>query len=407
MGLLASSAPAAANHDVFGRVSAGEVNGNGNNISTFQGASADGSRIFFETNEPLVPGDTDIFEDVYQRSGGTTTKVSPGSTPDNALFDDASADGSRVVFSTSAKLAPTDTDPYFDLYERAGGVTTHVSRGAVNGSGNFVILFAGASTDGSRIFFVTEEALVALRPRYDPRRLRTVGRDDEVGIRRPDPERQRRPRGGVRGRVRRRLRRLLQHSRAAGRKRRRQRVRHLQARRRDDRSRLPRTGRRQRRLLCLGAPGFRRREPCFLHDERGARRAPIPMPRRTSTSARPQGRSSSPPARSTATEPSTFPGAARRRTAAGPTSTRRSSSRPTTPTRAPTSTSGPAGRRRRSRRARSTAMRRTRHSSPRSTTTDRGSSSSAASSSASPTSTAPSTSTSARTGRPSTSRPAT
>ena len=159
--LLAGAAPADASHDLISRVSAGEINGNGDNFNTVRGISDDGSHVIFETNEGIVPGDTDGFEDVYERSGGTTTKVSTGNGAFNAFYDDISADGSRVVISTLEKLTPADTDTSFDLYERAGGVTTLLTAGAINGNGNFPAPFQGASADGSKVFFFTAEPLVA------------------------------------------------------------------------------------------------------------------------------------------------------------------------------------------------------------------------------------------------------
>jgi hypothetical protein len=160
LALIAGASSAEASHDLFARVSAGEVNGNGDNINTFRGASADGSRVFFVTNEQLVPTDTDIFEDIYERSGGTTTLISVGNHAFNSFFEDASANGSRVVFSTREKLAPNDTDDAFDLYERAGGSTTLVTQGEINGNGDFPAPYFGASADGSRIFFGSSEQLV-------------------------------------------------------------------------------------------------------------------------------------------------------------------------------------------------------------------------------------------------------
>src|SRR5947208_380045 len=42
----------------------------------FNGASSDGTRVFFETTERLVAADTDSALDVYQRAGSTTTLIS-------------------------------------------------------------------------------------------------------------------------------------------------------------------------------------------------------------------------------------------------------------------------------------------------------------------------------------------
>ena len=54
-----------------------------------------------------------------------------------------------------------DTDTFVDVYERAGGQTTLVSTGPTGGNGTFHAGFAGASADGTRVFFETEESLVS------------------------------------------------------------------------------------------------------------------------------------------------------------------------------------------------------------------------------------------------------
>jgi hypothetical protein len=138
----------------------------------FGGISADGRRIFFETAENLVPGDTDDCDpdspgpnpctDVYEGSGGTTTLIStaPGANAANAAkFAGASEDGLRVFFQTDESLSAADTDSEIDLYERAGGTTTLMSRGPAGGNGSFTADFSGASADGARVFFYTSEQL--------------------------------------------------------------------------------------------------------------------------------------------------------------------------------------------------------------------------------------------------------
>jgi hypothetical protein len=131
----------------------------------FQAASSDGSRVFFSTTERLVAADTDSSTDLYQRSGGVTTLVSTGPDGGNGAFDagfrGASADGSRVFFETDEKLVtPADTDSVGDVYERSGGVTTLISTGPNGGNGASNAFFAGVSEDGSRVFFTTDEKLV-------------------------------------------------------------------------------------------------------------------------------------------------------------------------------------------------------------------------------------------------------
>jgi hypothetical protein len=143
-------------------VSNGPAGGNGAVHAFFKGASADGTHVYFESAEALVSTDTDGQLDVYEHADGQTTLVSTGPTGGNgtfdALFSGASADGTRVFFNTVEPLVSADTDTALDIYERAGGQTTLVSTG---GNGNFEAWFEGASVDGTRVFFQTAEPLVS------------------------------------------------------------------------------------------------------------------------------------------------------------------------------------------------------------------------------------------------------
>jgi hypothetical protein len=147
------------------RISTGTAGGNGANGAFFDGSSGDGTRVFFSTDEALEAGDTDAFFDVYERSSGSTTKVSTGSAGGNgatdAFFDGNSSDGTRVFFSTDEALETADTDSSYDVYERSGGTTTRVSRGPLTGNGANDAFFVGASVDGTRVFFETDEILLA------------------------------------------------------------------------------------------------------------------------------------------------------------------------------------------------------------------------------------------------------
>lgn len=143
----------------------------------YKGASADGKVVFFETDEQLVPGDTDTKRDIYERSfdpvvgAYVTRQVSLGPTGGNdaypALFEGVNASGSRVFFSTEETLTAADTDHRVDVYMRdlETGTTTLVSQGAVScsptcGNGNDDAGFARASADGTKAFFVTKESLL-------------------------------------------------------------------------------------------------------------------------------------------------------------------------------------------------------------------------------------------------------
>jgi hypothetical protein len=117
--------------------------------------SSDGDRIFFQTPDPLAPGDdntsscryllhhegvpralatcTDTYEwEAPGTPGGSCTKaevnggclylLSSGTSGDAADFVDASPDGSNVFIATSSPLVPTDRDQLYDLYDvRVGG----------------------------------------------------------------------------------------------------------------------------------------------------------------------------------------------------------------------------------------------------------------------------------------------
>jgi hypothetical protein len=144
-------------------------NGESESIVTYSGTSGDGGTVYFQTSERLdETADTDQARDVYQHSGGTTTLVSAGEAGKGheavlAFFNWAStASGPQVaVFSTTESLTTEDTDLAKDVYERSGGVTTLVSTGPEGGDGEIDASFAGGSKDGSKIFFVTAESLVA------------------------------------------------------------------------------------------------------------------------------------------------------------------------------------------------------------------------------------------------------
>ncbi len=168
LGLAAvGAAPAAAEHSVRELVSTGPTGGNGPAHAAFGGASEDGSRVFFETSEPLVAADTDAAEDVYERSGRQTTIVSDrvqagADGANDAYVGGTSADGTHVFFVTDEPLVGADGDASYDVYQRAGGQTTLLSDRVQAGSdGAFDAGFAGASADGTRVFFSTDEPLVA------------------------------------------------------------------------------------------------------------------------------------------------------------------------------------------------------------------------------------------------------
>jgi hypothetical protein len=147
-------------------VSIGPAGGNADRIATFADASNDSTRIYFETDESLLAGDQDAANDVYERSGGTTSLISAGPTGGNGDFPASlewvSPDGSTptVLFGTAEPLTSGDKDLTQDVYARSGGTVTLRSSAATGGNGPYNASFAGASNDGARIFVVTSEPLV-------------------------------------------------------------------------------------------------------------------------------------------------------------------------------------------------------------------------------------------------------
>ncbi|HET9153595.1 MAG TPA: hypothetical protein VFN85_05725 [Solirubrobacterales bacterium] len=158
-----------------GCVEAGSC-GAGPSSETFAGASANGGTVFIQTTERLSPEDGDTSSDVYARdiSGGTTTLVSaPGPScegeacgpPAPAVFAGASADGSIAFFTTEASLVAEDAESE-DVYRRDLGTSTTTLESVAGvcplpGETGCDASFAGASEDGSHLFFTTVRRLTA------------------------------------------------------------------------------------------------------------------------------------------------------------------------------------------------------------------------------------------------------
>ncbi len=84
----------------------------------------DGAHIFFDTQDSLVPQDTNGHWDVYEfdvATGGVHL-ISTGQAASDSIFLDASPDGSNVFFTTRQRLLSADIDGSVDLYDaRVGG----------------------------------------------------------------------------------------------------------------------------------------------------------------------------------------------------------------------------------------------------------------------------------------------
>jgi hypothetical protein len=134
----------------------------------FQRASADGSIVYFTTAETLDGADTDGGrQDIYKRTAdGTVSLVStgPGETlfEKSPIFSGISPDGEHAFFYTQQDLAEDDDDAgSSDAYQRSGGTTTRISVGEQNDQGINDSSFAGFSNDLTRIFFQSDGALTA------------------------------------------------------------------------------------------------------------------------------------------------------------------------------------------------------------------------------------------------------
>jgi hypothetical protein len=89
--------------------------------------SSDGSRVFFDSREGLVPQDTNGRLDVYewQRPGsagcelseGCVYLLSGGTSEEESYFLDASESGDGVFLATRAQLVNGDDNQLFDLYD--------------------------------------------------------------------------------------------------------------------------------------------------------------------------------------------------------------------------------------------------------------------------------------------------
>lgn len=94
---------------------------------TVHALSDDGSKVFFDTADPLVANDINGTLDVYEweadGSGacraqeGCVSLISSGRDPAPSFFLDASADGADVFFGTHARLVAADSDSAGDVYD--------------------------------------------------------------------------------------------------------------------------------------------------------------------------------------------------------------------------------------------------------------------------------------------------
>ncbi|MDX6662374.1 MAG: hypothetical protein QOG09_476, partial [Solirubrobacterales bacterium] len=133
------------------------------------GASTDARHVFFVTDRRLVGEDRDHSLDIYSRTRGKAFLESAGqsrASRHNVWFAGASSDGRRVFFSTIDQLTRSDRDRGIDIYERYRGHTTLVSSGPV-ARAKFPAEQARVRAirdGGSTVFFETDKRLTADDP---------------------------------------------------------------------------------------------------------------------------------------------------------------------------------------------------------------------------------------------------
>jgi hypothetical protein len=102
--------------------------------------SADGSRVFFDSTQPLVAQDTNGLQDVYEwerekagscpegsPGGGCVYLLSGGTSSSDSWLLEPSSSGDDVFIITRARLLPQDQNENYDVYDvRVGGVGSPV-----------------------------------------------------------------------------------------------------------------------------------------------------------------------------------------------------------------------------------------------------------------------------------------
>ena len=117
-----------------------ELHSGGTGLHEIDGFSAatDGATIAFSTFEALVPEDGDDKRDVYLRRNGRTTLVSRGETAGQVPLSTSGApvvsqDGSRILFVTAEALSFDDKDDVEDVYVWSDGDSARLLSGPASG----------------------------------------------------------------------------------------------------------------------------------------------------------------------------------------------------------------------------------------------------------------------------------
>jgi hypothetical protein len=98
--------------------------------------SDDGSRLFFSSPDPLVPGLAGGSVKLFEYEEGKAQLLSGSEGGGEAVFLDASASGNDVFFATREQLVSTDVDELVDVYDARvdGGLRAPVIQAPCQGS---------------------------------------------------------------------------------------------------------------------------------------------------------------------------------------------------------------------------------------------------------------------------------
>ncbi len=128
----------------------------GPTLTTFTAASADGTRVVLTTTASLAAADVDTAADLYLKDGDQLFLLTGGVANVAPSFDAISEDGARVIFTTNEAIPGTgDGDGKFDVYQWQNGVRTLLTPETADD-----VFVHGVSQDATRVFFTTASALL-------------------------------------------------------------------------------------------------------------------------------------------------------------------------------------------------------------------------------------------------------
>jgi hypothetical protein len=115
--------------------------------------SSDGSRIFFDTSDPLDPvHDVNGVRDIYMWENGKNYLLTSGRNPVPSLIVDNSESGNDVMLVTKDGLIPSDTNGTYDVYDVRvdGGFAETVEKGCEGSACQSIRAVPAASPPASR-----------------------------------------------------------------------------------------------------------------------------------------------------------------------------------------------------------------------------------------------------------------